>query len=355
MHPGTDRTSLSPTFCIADGVASSPESGAAVDLTSNVTYTLSKDGAEISEWTFKSVEMRSPVLPGLYADPNIATFNQAYYIYATTDGFDGWGGKDFYVWKSRNLVDWSRSETPILTLDGANGNVPWATGNAWAPTIIERSGKYYFYFSGHNPTYNRKTIGVAVANSPEGPFVAESTAMILNNEAVTTGQAIDPATFWDPQSDKYYLFWGNGSPLFAELNDDMVSIKSGTIQSISGLTDFREGIFVNFRNGLYHLTYSIDDTGSENYHVGYATSSSVNGPWTYRGVILQKDPTQGILATGHSSILQLPGTDEWVICYHRFAIPNGSGIRRETTIDRLVFGADGLIQPVRPTLTSIET
>lgn len=355
VHPGTDRTSLSPTFCIADGIASSPESAAAVDLSSNVTYTLNKDGSEISEWTFKSVEMRSPVLPGLYADPNIATFNEAYYIYATTDGFDGWGGNDFYVWKSGNLVDWSRSENPILTLDGANGNVPWATGNAWAPTIIERSGKFYFYFSGHNPTYDRKTIGVAVANSPEGPFVAESTAMILNNEALTTGQAIDPATFWDPQSDIYYLFWGNGSPLFAELNDDMLSIKPGTIQSISGLADFREGIFVNFRDGLYHLTYSIDDTGSENYRVGYATSSSVKGPWTYRGVILQKDSTQGILATGHSSILQLPGTDEWVICYHRFAIPNGSGTRRETTIDRLVFGADGLIQPVQPTLTSVET
>ena len=77
--------------------------------------------------------------------------------------------------------------------------MPWATGNAWAPTIIERDGKYYFYFSGHNPTYNRKTIGVAVADSPEGPFTAQPTAMILNNEAVTSGQAIDPAAFKDPR------------------------------------------------------------------------------------------------------------------------------------------------------------
>ena len=116
--------------------------------------------------------MRSPVLPGLYADPNIAEFDGTYYIYATTDGFAGWGGKEFYVWKSTDLVDWERSEQPFLTLDGANGNVPWATGNAWAPTIIERDGKYYFYFSGHNAALNRKTIGVAVADSPEGPFTA---------------------------------------------------------------------------------------------------------------------------------------------------------------------------------------
>ena len=85
-----------------------------------------------------AVEMRSPVLPGLYADPNIVAFGDTYYIYATTDGFAGWGGKDFYVWSSKDLVDWTRSAEPILTLDGANGNVPWATGNAWAPTIIER-------------------------------------------------------------------------------------------------------------------------------------------------------------------------------------------------------------------------
>ncbi len=101
------------------------------------------------------------------------------------------------MWKSTDLVTWERSERPFLTLDGANGNVPWATGNAWAPTIIERDGKYWFYFSGHNPTYDRKTIGVAVADSPEGPFTAQPTAMITNGEAVTSGQAIDPAAFRD--------------------------------------------------------------------------------------------------------------------------------------------------------------
>lgn len=296
----------------------------------------------------------SPVLPGLYADPNIAVFGTTYYIYATTDGFAGWGGNVFYSWESDNLVNWTRSETPFLTLNGTNGNVPWATGNAWAPTIIERNNKFYFYFSGHNPTYNRKTIGAAVADSAQGPFTAQATAMILNNEALTTGQAIDPATFLDPLSGRYYLFWGNGSPLYAELGDDMVSIKQDTLASISGLTDFREGIFVNYRNGTYHITYSIDDTGSANYRVGYATSSSVNGPWTYRGVILQKNETLGILATGHNSIINVPGTDDWYIAYHRFKIPEGDGTHRETTIDVLNFDpVTGLMKTVVPTLTSV--
>lgn len=304
--------------------------------------------------TTSAISKRSVIIPGLYADPNIAIFGRTAYIYATTDGTPGWGGNTFYVWKSTDMVSWTRSAQPFLTLNGTSGNVPWATGNAWAPTIIERGGKYYFYFSGHNASVNRKTIGVAVSTSgPEGPFVAQSKAMILNNESttVTTGQAIDPAAFKDPVTGKYYLYWGNGSPVMAELNDDMVSVKWSTLSAISGLTSFREGSFVNYRQGVYHLTYSIDDTGSENYKVGYATAPSATGPWTYRGVILSKDTSKGILATGHNSIVQIPGTDEWYIAYHRFNIPGGDGTHRETTIDKLYFNAStGLIQTVVPTL-----
>lgn len=352
VEPGTDLTTLAPSYDVKAGSTLDVEGAA--DYSSPRTVTVTAPGGATREWTVRAVEMRSPVLPGLYADPNIAVFDGTYYIYATTDGLAGWGGKDFYVWKSTNLVDWERSEQPFLTLDGANGNVPWASGNAWAPTIIERGGKYYFYFSGHNPTYNRKTIGVAVADHPEGPFTAQPEAMILNNEAVTSGQAIDPAAFQDPATGKYYLFWGNGSPVYAELSDDMLSIKAETLAKISGLTNFREGTFLNHRQGIYHLTYAIDDTGSPDYRVGYATATSIDGPWTYRGVLLQKDPAQGILGTGHSSIVNVPGTDDWYIAYHRFAIPGGDGTHRETTIDELTFGEDGLMQVVTPTLTSVE-
>ncbi|KAI3330924.1 glycosyl hydrolase [Ustulina deusta] len=317
----------------------------------------------------------SPVLVGYNADPNIAVFGNTYYIYPTTDGFPSWGGQTFYWWKSTDLVTWTRSAEPFLTLNGTSGNVPWATGvskssnhlhsvmvivitnedvqSAWAPTIIQRGGKYYFYFSGQNPTYNRKTIGVAVANSPEGPFTAQPEAMIQNNEVLTSGQAIDAAAFLDPETSKYYLYWGNGSPLMAELSDDMVSIKISTLQAPTGLTDFREGSFMIYRQGVYHMTYSIDDTRSEDYRIGYATGPSATGPFTYRGVILKKDESKGILATGHDSIINVPGTDDWYIAYHRFAIPGGNGTMRETTIDRLYFDETGFIVPVVPTLESV--
>ncbi|KAH7377281.1 glycoside hydrolase family 43 protein-like protein [Pyrenochaeta sp. MPI-SDFR-AT-0127] len=297
----------------------------------------------------------NPILPDYYADPNIAVWDDTYYIYATTDGFPGWGGKEFYVWKSPDLVNWARGSTPFLTLNGTSGNVPWATGNAWAPTIISRNGAYYFYFSGHHVTLNRKTIGVASAPSPEGPFTAQPNAMILNNEAITSGQAIDPAAFLDPQTGKYWLLWGNGRPVMAELSDDMLSIKQDTLQAVSGLVNFREGSFPVYRNGIYHLTYSIDDTGSENYRVGYATATAITGPWTYQGVVLQKDTAQGILGTGHNSVLNVPGTDDWYIVYHRFGIPGGDGTHRVTCIDRLTFDAtSGLIQVVAPTLTGVD-
>jgi len=327
---------------------SSPRHGTVLPITAAQLATLTGAAEK------RSLHKRSTLIPGLYADPNVAAFGCKFYIYATTDGFPGWGGNQFYVWSSDDLITWERSEEPFLTLNGTDGNVPWATGNAWAPTIAEKDGKYYFYFSGQNLTYDRKTIGVAVADSPEGPFTAEPTAMILNNEELTTGQAIDPDAFLDPISGKYYFYWGNGSPLVAELADDMVSLKADSTSNITGLEDFREGLFMVYREPYYHLTYSIDDTGSENYRVGYATADSPVGPFTYRGVILQKDVEKGIFATGHNSILNVPGTDEWYIVYHRFSIPGGDGTHRETTIDELHFDEEsGLIVNVVPTVDGI--
>jgi hypothetical protein len=328
---------------------SSPRHGTVLPITAVELATIT--GANEKRSLYK----RSLLIPGLYADPNIAVFGCKYYIYATTDGTLNWGGYQFYVWSSDNLIDWERSEEPILTLsNGTDGNVPWATGNAWAPTITEKDGKYYFYFSGQNPTYDRKTIGVAVADSPEGPFTAEPTAMITNDEQYKTGQAIDPDAFLDPISGKYYFYWGNGYPLVAELADDMISLAPNTTSNITGLVDFREGLFMVYREPYYHLTYSIDDTGSANYSVGYATADKPTGPFEYRGKILQKDVDKGILATGHNSIINVPGTDEWYIAYHRFKIPGGNGTNRETTIDELHFDCEtGLILNVVPTVDGI--
>ncbi|WP_338699928.1 family 43 glycosylhydrolase [Streptomyces sp. Q6] len=339
--PGTDLRRLRPRFTLAPGARLSPASGRTTDLRKPVTYTVTSADGDQKKWTVSAVEMRTPVLPGFHADPNIVAFGGSYYIYGTTDGFAGWGGTTFGVWSSKNLVDWT-DHGVILDL---GKDVSWAESRAWAPTIAEKDGTFYFYYCAE------AKIGVATADSPTGPFTDSGKVLIAANPD-GAGQAIDPAVFTDKDGTAY-LYWGNGSAWVAPLNDDMVSYDTAKVRRITGLTDFREGLFVARRGDLYHLTYSIDDTRSENYRVGYATSDSPYGPFTHRGVVLAKDPAQGILGTGHNSLLQVPGTDDWYIAYHRFAIPDGDGTHRETTIDRVTFGADGLMRPVTPTLTGV--
>ncbi|MHB9759169.1 family 43 glycosylhydrolase [Streptomyces sp. BYX5S] len=341
VEPGTQLRSLKPEFTLAPGARISPASGRRVDLRSPVTYTVTSARGEKRAWKVSAVEMRTPVLPKFHADPNIAAFGGTYYLYCTTDGFAGWGGTTFGVWSSKNLVDWT-DHGVILDL---GKDVGWAETRAWAPTIAEKDGRYFFYYCAE------AKIGVATADSPTGPFKDSGKALITANPD-GAGQAIDPAAFTDDDG-QTYLYWGNGSAWVVPLNADMVSFDSAKVRQIKGLADFREGLFVVKRKGVYHLTYSIDDTRSENYRVGYATSDSPYGPFTNRGVVLEKDPAQGILGTGHNSLLQVPGTDDWYIAYHRFALPDGDGTHRETTLDRVSFGADGLLRPVTPTLTGV--
>ncbi|MEV5613331.1 family 43 glycosylhydrolase [Streptomyces sp. NPDC052225] len=342
VAPGAELRRLRPEFTLAPGARISPASGKAVDLRKPVTYTVTSARGDRRQWKVSAVEMRTPVLPGFHADPNIAAFGGTYYLYTTNDGFAGWGGTTFSVWSSKNLVDWT-DHGVILDL---GKDVSWAESRAWAPTIAEKDGKFYFYYCAE------AKIGVAVADSPTGPFTDSGKVLIAANPD-GGGQAIDPAAFTDKDG-KAYLYWGNGSAWVVPLNDDMVSYDTSKVRQIKGLEDFREGLFVARRGDVYHLTYSIDDTRSENYRVGYATSDSPYGPFTNHGVILEKDPAQGILGTGHNSLLQVPGTDEWYIAYHRFAIPDGDGTHRETTIDRVAFGADGLMKPVTPTLSGVK-
>lgn len=297
----------------------------------------------------------NPVLEGYYADPDIlySEKTKRYYIYPTSDGFTGWSGYYFKTFSSDNLKDW-KDEGVILDL---KKDVSWADRNAWAPCIIEKkvkgNYKYYYYFSA------AQKIGVAVADNPTGPFVDSGKVLIdFKPEGVKDGQEIDPEVFTDPKTGKSYLYWGNGYMAVAELNEDMVSIKKNTIKVMTPDKTFREAITVFYRNGIYYFLWSEDDTRSENYRVRYATSTSPTGVLTIpeNNLILAKDPSKGIYGTGHNSVLQIPGKDEWRIVYHRFSRPNGinmgdaAGYHREVCIDTMEFNSDGSIKPITPTL-----
>jgi large repetitive protein len=342
VKPGTDLRRLAPRFGLADRAKVSPHNGSRQDFTRPVTYTVMGADQGKRKWTVRAVVMNSPVLPGYNADPNIVRFGDTYYLYATTDGYPGWSSTSFDAWSSKDLVHWTKHPT-ILDL---GPDVSWADSRAWAPTIASKNGKYYFYFCAD------AKIGVAVADTPTGPFTdVLGKPLIASNP--NGGQAIDPAVFTDDDGQSY-LYWGNGNAYVVPLNADMTSFDTTKVKRITGLDGFREGLFMNKRGGVYHLTWSIDDTGSENYRVGYATATSpMLDDLTNRGVILEKDPSQGILGPGHHSIIQIPGTDDWYIAYHRFAVPGGDGTHREVTIDRLRFNTDGTIAKVVPTLGSV--
>lgn len=346
--------------------------GTEIDLSKDAEVVLT-NGSRTETWTLKTPQIaNNPVLPGQYADPDIDYMDGKYWMYTTTDGYSGWSGTVFHAWSSEDLVNWT-DEGVIMDLANDNpgfnekgiqiASSDWAVGSAWAPSIEEKDGKYYFYYCGKG-TNGTSAIGVAVADDPAGPYTDKGEALMTVDmcraAGVSMGQAIDPSIFTDDDGTSYLLF-GNGSAAIAELNDDMMSIKEGTIRQINGVTDFRESVVVTKRDGVYHFTWSCDDTGSPNYHVNYGTADSLEGSSVnvdYKYTLLQKDEENDMLGTAHQSILYFPETDECYIAYHRFYTPlgiytDGLGYHRETCIDQVTFDENGLMQPLEPTMEGV--
>jgi hypothetical protein len=364
VNYGADVTNFDPQLYASPGTVITPI-GAQDFSKGSIAYSFNINGSTIFYQVSATIEV-NPVLPAFHADPEVLYSEKTgrFYIYSTTDGFAGWGGYYFNVFSSPNLVNWTDEGTII---DFSTQQVSWATGNAWAPAIEEKKlsngiYRYYYYFSGES---GGKKIGVAVANDPTGPFVDSGQPLISNlPSGVSSGQQIDVDVFTDPISGKSYIYWGNGYMAAAELNEDMTSLKTGTTKVITpaggtlSTYAYREGSYVFYRNGVYYFVWSVDDTGSENYHVAYGTSTSPTGPITVASqpIVIIKDAANEIYGTGHNSILKIPGKDEWYIVYHRINskyLTNSPGIHREVCIDQLTFNNDGTIKQVTPTRRGI--
>jgi hypothetical protein len=346
---GTDIQSFDPQFVASPGSSLSPI-GPQDFSAGAVNYTASIDGLGSKTYAVTVQVDNNPVLEGYYADPEIlfSYKTKKFYLYPTSDGFVGWSGSYFKTFSSEDLVTWT-DEGVILNLPT---DVSWGTYNAWAPSIVEKKVngvyKYYYYFVAAG------NVGVAIANDPTGPFV-DSGKKLADN--------IDPDVYSDTITGKSYLYWGNTTLNAAELNIDMVSINTSTKVTITPKDGtFREGIYVIQRQGTYYFFWSEDDTRSPNYRVRYGTSTSPLGPITIpsNNLILSKDALAGIYGTGHNSVVQIPGRDEWYMVYHRFTRPKGismqgdsAGYFREVCIDKLEFNADGSVRKVQATVQGI--
>lgn len=306
----------------------------------------------------------NPVLPGFHADPEILYSRQTgkYYIYSTSDGYTHWGGWYLTAYSSTDLKSWTPEG---VVLDLRSPQVTWANGNAWAPAIEEKlidgKYKYFLYYSGNAADNSGKQIGVAIGDSPTGPF-KDLGHPLVSQSPTGRGQQIDVDVFTDPASGKSYLYWGNGYMAGAELNDDMVSIKDETLTVMTpqGGTlkthAYREAPYVFFRHGVYYFLWSVDDTGSPNYHVAYGTSDSPLGPIQVAKspIVLIQDVDKEVYGPAHNAVIRKPGTDEWYIVYHRINKhfldkDKGPGYHREVCIDRMEFNNDGTIRPVTVT------
>ena len=359
VEPGTNLAAFDPQFILSAGSTIEPQ-GPQNFTQGAVTYNVQCSTSNVQRYTVKASECANPVLPDFHADPEVLFSKKTgrFYVYPTTDGYDGWGGYSFDVFSSPDLVHF-QNEGTILSL-AAGGDAPWAAGNAWAPCIEEKwmdgQWKYFFYFSAHNASLGKKTIGVATADSPIGPFKASDKPLFTSSSA---GQMIDSDVFTDPVSGQSYLYYGNGRLLYRLLGDDMMSVgtkeyditpSGGTLQTYA----YREGVYVFYRNGLYYFLWSVDDTGATNYHVAYGTSTSPTGPIKVasKPIVIIQNASQKIYGTGHNSVLNIPGTDDWYIVYHRINknyLSNGPGYHREVCIDRLTFADDGTINQIQPT------
>ena len=283
-------------------------------------------------------EPPKPALDGFTADPAIRVFGDTYYLYPTSDK-PNWLTTDFSVWSSKNLIDWKR-EGRVLDV---TRDLSWAKLRAWAPDCVEKNGKYYFYFCADTK------IGVGVADTPVGPFKdALGHPLIQKGGKFNVGQAIDPQAFIDGDGTPY-LFYGNGKCQVVKLKPDMIHLDGDPVDV--PLPHFNEGIWVFKRQGKYYFMWSIDDARSPNYRVGYGISDSPFGPVKapdHDFIVLQK--SGAVIGTAHHSVVNVPGTDRWYVAYHRHAIPDGSGYKRETCIARMEFNADGTIKPMDPAL-----
>lgn len=318
--------------------------------------------------------LSQPLVEHVYtADPSAHVFDGKLYIYPSHDIE---GGVPF----NDNGDHFCMEDYHVFSLDAAGGevvdhgvalhvdDVPWAQRQMWAPDAARKGDKYYLYFPAKKAD-GIFQIGVAVGDSPVGPFQAEP-------KAIDGSYSIDPAVFEDDDGAHYMYFgglWGGQlqkyrgnqyleaneepaddepalGPIVAKLTDDMTQFceEPREIQILdedgeplkAGDHDRRyfEGPWMHKYQGKYYFSYSTGDT----HYLCYATGDSPYGPFTYQGRIL----TPVVGWTTHHSICEF--NDRWYLFYHDSSLSKGTTHLRCVKMAELHFDADGKINTLDP-------
>ncbi|GIH27159.1 hypothetical protein Aph01nite_54690 [Acrocarpospora phusangensis] len=286
----------------------------------------------------------APITTAIYtADPSALVVGDTLYLYTGHDEAPAGGGnfvmRDWHVFSSADATTFTDLGARLSL-----ANFPWAGADAWAGEV-ERgaNGRYYWYVPVNGNGAGWMDIGVAVGDSPTGPFTdARGGPLISDSTANSSPLNIDPTVFTDDDG-QVYMYWGSYYGLRAvRLNANMTQTV-GSVITPTGVTNFWEAPWMFKRNGTYYLAYAANDSAcsAPGYAcIRYATASNPLGPWTHRGVVLDQVSS----TTNHPAIIEFKG--QWYMVYHNAAAPGGGNFRRSVTIDKLFWNADGTMQKV---------
>ncbi|MFI5158221.1 MAG: glycoside hydrolase family 43 protein [Sphingobacteriales bacterium] len=286
----------------------------------------------------------NPIIPGWNADPEAKIFEGQYWIYPTYSApYEQQVHMD--AWSSKDLVHWTKHPDIIDT-----AAIKWAKKAMWAPAVTEMSGKYYFFFGANDIHDDKKEIGgigIGVSDSPAGPF-KDYLGKPLIGQIHNGAQPIDQFIFKDKDGQYYIIYGGWQHCNIAKLNNNFtgfIPFADGTTFKSITPEHYVEGSVMFTRKGKYYFMWSEGGWTGPDYRVAYAIGDKPTGPFKRIGVVLQQDPK---IATGagHHSVIQIPGTDEWYIIYHRRPLTETDANHRVTCIDHMYFDKDGLIKPV---------
>lgn len=295
----------------------------------------------------------NPIVQTCYTtDPAPMVSGDRLYVYTghDEDNADFFWMQEWRVYSTEDMVNWTDHGSPLAIEDFS-----WADDRAWAPQCVERNGKFYLYVPIHSKISGTMAIGVAVGDSPTGPFKDAIGAPLADG----SWDYIDPTVFIDDDG-QAYLYWGNPRLYYVKLNDDMISFSGNIMQVDQSPESFGEPKFVPMeadkkyfstytegpwffkRNGKYYMVYA---AGGIPEHIGYSMSDYPTGPWKYKGVIMPQCETNSF--TNHPGIIDYKGKSYFF--YHTGKLPGGGGFARSIAVEPFEYNSDGTIPEIIPT------
>lgn len=301
----------------------------------------------LTEKNQQLLKMNNPIITDKYtADPAAMVYKNKVYLYTGHDvpeaGFNFYKMNDWLVYSSSDMVHWQEHPVPLKVTDFA-----WAKGDAWASQVIERNGKFYWYVAVEHGSINGKAIGIAVSDSPTGPFKDALGKALITNDMTTETKIswddIDPSVIID-DAGQAYLFWGNTVCHYVKLKENMIEM-DGPMHTVD-LPKFTEAPWIHKNKDWYYLSYASEFPEK----IVYAMSKSITGPWEYKGIL---NEVAGNSNTNHQAIIDFKGKSYFI--YHNGVIPtDGGSYRRSVCIDRLFYNNDGSIKRIIMTSEGIQ-